>query len=64
VFQKDKLPVYDIPNVDGFELLPYVEYLCPLLDPKLLNHQQKVNRENIKKLSQAEAVPVLEKSES
>ncbi len=44
IFQKDKLPTYDIPNVDGFELLPYVEYLAPKLDSKLLSHQKKVNK--------------------
>lgn len=36
VFQKDKLPVYNIPNIDGFELLPYVEYMAPLLKEELL----------------------------
>ena len=37
--------MYDIPNIDDFELLPYVEYLAPQLDAKLLNHQSAVNKE-------------------
>ena len=43
IFEKDKLPNYDIPNIDGFELSPYVEYLAPKINGKLLNHQRNVN---------------------
>ena len=49
------MPFYDIPNVEGFELKPYVEYLTPLLDKALLNHQKKVNEEVIKKMKQSPA---------
>lgn len=52
VFQKDKLPVYDIPNIDGFELLPYVEYMAPLLDETLLSHQKRVNQEKIQRIKE------------
>ena len=53
--------MYDIPNIDGFELLPYVEYNAPLLEGKLLNHQSRVNRELLEKMKngQTEKVPKL-----
>ena len=44
------MPVYDIPNIDGFELLPYVEYLAPLLDEALLTHQAKANRDKLQSI--------------
>lgn len=43
IFQRDKLPVYDIPNLEGFELQPYVEYLAPKLSRDLLQIQTKIN---------------------
>lgn len=60
VFQKDKLPTYNIPNIDGFELLPYVEYMAPKLTGDLLKHQQQVNQKKIQELSQPKEVPKLE----
>jgi len=48
VFQKDKLPNYEIPNIEGFELKPYVEYLAPKLEGASLSHQQSVNKGKVK----------------
>lgn len=53
IFQKDKLPVYDIPNIDGFELKPYVEFLAPKLKSELLIHQQTVNKKKIQEFKEA-----------
>ncbi len=47
IFQRDRLPVYDIPNIEGFELKPYVEYLAPKVKVDLLGHQKKVNEAKI-----------------
>ena len=44
VFDKEKLPFYDIPNLEGFELKPYVEYNAPKIPEELQNHQQKANQ--------------------
>ena len=41
---------YDIPNIEGFELLPYVEYLAPKLNGELLTHQARINKEKLEKL--------------
>lgn len=50
-FDKDKLPFYDIPNLDGFELKPYVEYLAPLLTEDLKDYQKVVNENKLKQMS-------------
>ena len=46
------MPVYDIPNIEGFELSPYVEYLAPKVKVELLGHQKKVNEDKILEMKQ------------
>lgn len=47
IFQRDRLPVYDIPNIEGFELSPYVEYLAPKVKVELLGYQKMVNEDKL-----------------
>ena len=50
-FDKEKLPFYDIPDLSGFELRPYVEYNALKLSDSLKNHQTQVNKDKIEKLT-------------
>jgi hypothetical protein len=31
-FDKTKVPLFDIPNIDGFELKPYIDFNAPKLN--------------------------------
>jgi hypothetical protein len=55
-FDKEKVPFYDIPNIDGFELKPYVDFNAPKLNEKYLNHQLKVNQEKIEQVGKASTI--------
>ena len=45
-----KVPFFDIPNIDGFELKPYVDFNAPRLNEKLLNHQIKINQDKLARI--------------
>jgi hypothetical protein len=50
------VPFLDIPNIDGFELKPYVDFNAPRINEKHLNHQLRVNQELIEKISKNESL--------
>lgn len=49
-FDKEKLPFYDIPDLTGFDLKPYVQYNAPKLSAELSKHQFTINNDKIAKL--------------
>ena len=50
ILDKEKLPFFDIPDLTGCELKPYVEYNAPLISDELRNHQSNVNKLKLSKL--------------